>query len=208
MSERSGGLAGNTRISLRTSPSLTVLHAHKRHRALGWPSLVAVNSSIGRKHTPLCQRLSRRETARTLRNAPACRAQLLQERQNSSEEAGTSGSRYSMSVKDLSGVAEQCTTAGDRAPSVQDIAQAVSSSAESGLSESASQLAEREQVFGSNRLPGRKEVGRCVNSEGLQLSSSVAGRWRLQTTHWTATIGKHLLFYHCRYRCWSWWAPL
>ena len=175
MPERSGCFTASTSTTLRTSPSHTMSHAHKLHRALASPSFVAIKSSLGRKHAPLCQRLNRFKSVRTLRNAPACRAQLLQEKQKSSKIAETSSSRYSMSIKDLSKAAEQCTTAGHRAPSVQDIAQAISSSAESGLSESPSQLAEREQVFGSNRLPGRKEVGLCVNSLGLQLDNTVAG---------------------------------
>ena len=44
-------------------------------------------------------------------------------------------------------------------------------------------------MFGSNKLPGRKEVGLCVTSEGLQLDSTVADHWRLQTTHCIVTTG-------------------
>ena len=102
-----------------------------------------------------------------------CRSQMLekkankqtQRQQQSSEQEG----RFSASTKDLTAFGERWQSAEEDAPSAADVATALATSSETGLADSSEQLEERRKIFGSNQLPGRKEVCRFSASLRLQV---------------------------------------
>lgn len=91
-----------------------------------------------------------------------CRSQAVGEKSNRQRsQQGFSleqNGRFSASIKDLSALGERWQSADGNAPGASDVAKALASSPAKGLSDTPEQLGERRQAFGTNQLPGRKEV--------------------------------------------------